>query len=124
MIGGGPLNALGEAMMAWYETKMFIERAIFFSSDALHMLVGMAAWVVIALLWRRPLSDWRPWLGLLVLLAWNETVDLWVERWPDLASQYGESAKDLLLTMAIPTLVMVLARWRPGLFSRSARRGR
>jgi hypothetical protein len=111
-------------MMAWYEAKMFIERAIFFSSDALHMLVGMVAWVVIAILWRRPLSDWRPWLALLFLLALNEAVDLWVERWPDLAAQYGESAKDLLLTTAIPTLVMILARSRPSLFSRAKGRGR
>ena len=86
-------------------------------SDALHVLVGMAAWVVIALVWRRPLSDWRPWLAVLVLLGLNEFVDLWVERWPDPAMQYGESAKDLLLTMILPTLVMILVRSAPRLFS-------
>jgi hypothetical protein len=124
MIGGGPLQVLGAGMRAWYEAKMFIEHAIFFSSDALHVLVGTVAWVVIALVWRRPLTDWRPWFALLVLLVLNEAVDLWVERWPDLAMQYGESAKDLLLTMALPTLVMILARSQPWLFSRSARRGK
>jgi hypothetical protein len=124
MIGGGPLELIGDGMRAWYEAKMFIEHAIFFSSDALHVLVGMVVWVVIAMIWRQPLSNWRPWFALLVLLVLNEAVDLWVERWPDLAMQYGESAKDLLLTMALPTLVMILARSQPRLFSRSARRGR
>ena len=123
-MGGGPLGIIGDGMMAWYKAKMFIEHAIFFSSDALHVLVGMVAWLALAMLWRRPLSDWRPWSALLVLLILNEAVDLWVERWPDLAMQYGESAKDLLLTMALPTLVMVLARSQPRLFSRSARRGK
>lgn len=124
MSGGGPLGVLGDGMKAWYEAKTFIEHAIFFSSDALHVLVGMVAWVAIAMIWRRPLSNWRPWFALLVLLILNEAVDLWVERWPDLAMQYGESAKDLLLTMVLPTLVMILARSQPWLFSRSARRGK
>ncbi len=73
---------------------------------------------------RRPLSDWRPWLAVLVLLVLNECVDLWVERWPDLAMQYGESAKDLLLTMILPTLGMILVRSAPRLFSASAGRAK
>ena len=124
MSGGGPLGVLGDGMKAWYEAKTFIEHAIFFSSDALHVLVGMVAWVAIAMIWRRPLSNWRPWFALLVLLILNEAVDLWVERWPDLAMQYGESAKDLLLTMVLPTLVMILARSQSWLFSRSVRCGK
>jgi hypothetical protein len=117
MIATGPTEALTAGMRAWYRAKMFVEHAIFFSSDALHILIGLVAWIGIAWLWRRPLSDWRPWLAVLALLVVNECVDLWVERWPDLAMQYGESAKDLLLTMILPTLVMFLVRSTPRLFS-------
>jgi hypothetical protein len=124
MIVAGPTEALTAGMMAWYRAKMFVEHAIFFSSDALHILVGMVAWMGIAWLWRRPLSDWRPWLAVLALLVLNECVDLWVERWPDLAMQYGESAKDLLLTMILPTLVMFLVRSTPRLFSGGGGRAR
>jgi hypothetical protein len=124
MVAGGPQQVLSDGMMAWYQAKMFIEHAIFFSSDALHVLVGTVAWVVIAVALRRPLSDWRPWLAVLVLLLFNEAVDLWVERWPDPGMQYGESAKDLLLTMILPTLLMVLVRTAPGMFSRSRRGAR
>jgi hypothetical protein len=116
MIATGPTEALTAGMRAWYRAKMFVEHAIFFSSDALHILIGLVAWIGIAWLWRRPLSDWRPWLAVLALLVVNECVDLWVERWPDLAMQYGESAKDLLLTMILPTLVMFLVRSTPRLF--------
>ena len=52
----------------------------------------------------------------------NEATDLWVERWPDPAMQYGESTKDVLLTLALPALLMAVARLRPGLFSRGRRR--
>jgi hypothetical protein len=120
-------HAVTGAMMSWYEAKMFVERAVVFSSDALHVMVGMVVWLLFALILRRPVTDWRPWLGLLVLLLLNETVDLWVEQWPDLGMQYGESAKDVLLTMTLPSVLMAVARLRPQLFGcsgiRRSRRG-
>jgi hypothetical protein len=106
------------AMMArWYETKMFIEHVSVVSSDALHVLVGVIVWLLVALLWRRPTSSWRPWSVLLGFTLFNEAVDLWVERWPDPAMQYGESVKDILLTMALPTVLLLAVRARPSLFS-------
>jgi len=116
-------HAVTGAMMSWYEAKMFVEHAVVFSSDALHVIVGMGVWLVLALILRRPVTDWRPWLGLLMLLTLNETVDLWVEQWPDSAMQYGESAKDVLLTMTLPSLLLAVARLRPQLFVRPSRRG-
>jgi hypothetical protein len=111
-------------MMSWYEAKMFIEHASLFSSDALHVIVGVLLWVLAAVALGRRLADWLPWLILAILLVLNEGVDLWVERWPDAAMQYGESAKDLLLTLALPTGLMALARLRPDLFSRGRRQRR
>jgi hypothetical protein len=114
-------HAVSGGMLSWYEAKMFIEHASLVSSDALHVIVGVLVWMLFALLLRVSLADWRPWLVLLVLLVLNEMVDLWVERWPDPAMQYGESAKDLLLTMTLPTLLLLVVRVRPGLFSPSPR---
>ena len=54
---------------------------------------------LIALLLRRPVTSWPPLLWCVALILWNETVDLWVEQWPDPGMQYGECAKDVLLTM-------------------------
>jgi hypothetical protein len=53
---------------------------------------------------------------LLGLIAFNEAVDLWIERWPDPGMQYGETAKDVFLTMVLPTVLLACARARPQLF--------
>ncbi len=116
-------HAVTGAMTSWYETKMFIEHASVVSSDALHVLVGALLWIAVAMVLRKNLSALIPWILLLGLTLCNEFVDLWIERWPDLAMQYGESAKDVLLTMTLPTVLLVLVRIRPRLFEvRRARR--
>jgi TRAP-type uncharacterized transport system fused permease subunit len=103
-------------MTSWYQAKMFIEHASVVSSDALHVLIGVLLWVLVAYVARRSLSAPLPWLAVLALTLLNECVDLWVERWPDIAMQLGESAKDVLLTMALPTVLAFAVRLRPNLF--------
>lgn len=107
-----------DVMLWWHRVKMFIEHAAIVTSDALHVLVGVGLLVVAALVLRRRLTQWLPWLVVLAAALFNETVDLWVEQWPSLAMQYGESAKDILLTMLLPTLLMAATRQRPELFIR------
>lgn len=113
------------AMTSWHQGKLFIEHSISISHDSLHILCGVVLWLLFGLLLRRPITNWRPWLWLFAVILWNEAVDLWIERWPDPGQQYGESFKDVLLTMAVPTIVMLSARLRPDLFRGSPRgRGR
>jgi hypothetical protein len=107
-------------MTSWHQGKLFIEHALTISHDTLHIIAGLLLWVALGLVLRRPLPSLRPWLWLFALILWNEAVDLWVERWPDAGQQYGEGAKDLLLTMAVPTILMLVARARPDLFRQSA----
>ena len=109
-------HAVTDGMMSWYKVKMFVEHAAVVTSDSLHVLVGVIAWIVIAMVLRRSLSAALPWLLVLVLTLLNECVDLWVEQWPSLAMQLGESAKDVLLTMTLPTVLLFAVRLRPNLF--------
>ena len=104
------------AVTGWHEGKLYVEQSVAVSNDALHVLVGVVVWLGLAVVLRRPLSSWLPWAGVAVLLLWNEVVDLFVEQWPDAAQQYGEGAKDLLLTLLVPTLIMLAVRYRPQLF--------
>jgi len=109
-------------MLSWYHVKMFIEHASVINSDAIHVLVGVAIWLVAGFVSRRRLAGRLPWLAVLMPTLINEAVDLSVERWPSLAQQLGESAKDVLLTMAVPTVLLAVLRLRPDLFRGAPRR--
>lgn len=117
-------GAVSAAMSSWHEGKLFIEHTVAINHDALHIIVGVFVWLGLGALTRRPLSMLRPWLWLLAIIGWNETVDLWVEQWPDPGMQYGEGAKDLMLTMALPAILMWATRSRPDLFRATARKRR
>ncbi|QIL02418.1 hypothetical protein G7078_06185 [Sphingomonas sinipercae] len=110
------MKALSEFLWSLHDAKMFIEHSSSVSPDALHMLTGCVLLVLLALTLRRPLSSLRPWAGTFALLLLNEALDLWVEQWPSMAMQLGESAKDLWITMAVPTAIMLTARFAPALY--------
>lgn len=106
----------------WHRIKVLIEQTAGFSHDAIHVLIGGAGPLAVAFVTRRTIANWLPWLVLMVLILFNETVDLWVEHWPDRMVQYGDGLKDIILTMALPTLLLVSARTVPQIYGR--RRGR
>jgi len=103
------------AFPGWYQVKLFVEHAMGISMDALHVLIGAALFLIAAKLMRRSAASLGPWLATLILELGNEAYDLGVERWPDPGSQLGEGFKDILLTMALPTLLLLVARSRPSL---------
>jgi hypothetical protein len=111
------LTALG---LGWFDLKMLLERSLAFDSDGLHVLAGVALQLAAAALLRTSVARWWPWLAVLALTLANEAVDLWIEQWtgPELAGQWGESVKDVLLTLALPTLLLVVARRWPRLLAR------
>ena len=106
-------------MSGWYQIKLLIEHASGVTMDALHVILGVILQMAFARLTRVPLSSWRPWLFVFALLLINEASDLWVEQWPEPAMQYGEGLKDIVLTMLLPTLLLLFAKlWPQGVVTR------
>lgn len=103
--------------LGWSQVKIFLEHASGISMDALHILGGFGIFLLAAFFLKRTVGEALPWLATLILEIGNEAYDLHVELWPDLASQLGEGAKDVLLTMALPTLLLIVARLRPTLLT-------
>ena len=99
----------------WYQVKLFLERASGFSMDSLHVIVGVVIQLAVALVFRTSVARPWPWLAVLALELVNEASDFRVERWPQPGMQFGESAKDVILTMLLPTLILLVARYRPKL---------
>lgn len=110
---------VSRAVFGWFDFKSFVEHASAISNDAVHVLVGGLGTLLIAVVTRRSVADWLPWLTILSVAVANESADLWREQWPSPAMQYGEGAKDILLTMALPTALLIVARCYPRIFSRT-----
>ena len=109
------LALASETLVQW---KTFAEHSISFSDDALHIFVGVIIQLAAAALLHTTIADSRPWFIVLVLEMLNEALDLTVERWPSFAMQLGESGKDVLLTLALPTLLLIISRLYPHLLVR------
>jgi hypothetical protein len=112
----GLWDLISTAMLSWHSGKLFIESVVPIDHDAMHVIVGALLWLLIALATRKPITSARPWLWLLVIILWNETVDLWVEQWPSPIIQYEEGLKDLALTIFLPAVLLFVGRIRPQLF--------
>lgn len=105
-------------VMDWHGIKSLTVDMTGVSRDALHVLAGLGVQFFIALIVRRPLSSWIPWSLMLLAAVINELYDFtydgafYLPLWP-------EAVHDLWLTMAVPTILFVLARWAPGLLVNS-----
>ncbi len=108
----------------WYQVKLFAEHASGISMDALHVILGVVLQLAIALILKSSVARPLPLLLVLGLEILNEANDFRVELWPNAGMQLGESAKDIVLTMLLPTLIFLVARQRPQLLVRRRAAGR
>ena len=100
----------------WYQVKLFFQHSSGFSMDALHVIAGVVLLFASALLLRTTVARPAPVLIVLAVEIINEASDFRAEKWPEFGMQLGEAAKDLILTLAVPVLIFLVARYRPGLF--------
>lgn len=106
----------------WQATKDVIETSTGLAQDALHVYAAVLIQLTVAAVSRRGLRSPVPWLAVLVLALFNEwsdiTEDHLFEKW-----ERAEALHDLWNTMIMPTVLLLLARYAPGLITRqSARR--
>jgi len=88
------------------------------AKDALHIYGAVAIQIAVALLFRRSLANWLPWLFVLLAALLIEGGDMWfgeeahVQQW-----QIDGAKHDMLNTMVLPTVLLVLTRYAPSLFN-------
>ncbi len=104
-------------VLDWYQVKLFVQHASGMSMDALHVIAGAVLLFAIAFLLRTSVARLLPVLIVLLVAAINEASDFRVEIWPQIGMQAGEAAKDLILTMIVPVLIFLVARYRPKLLA-------
>ena len=107
--------------MDWWLMKAWVEETTGLNMDALHVHAGILAQLFFALILRRSIGSVWPWLLLLAAQIGNEWWDLTYEIWPTRDKQWAESIRDTWNTMLLPTLLLVLSRYAPGLLVRKER---
>jgi len=89
------------------------------AKDALHIYLAFIIQISAAALFRRSLASGLPWMTVLAFELVNEGLDLWLgeelhfKRW-----QMEGAAHDIINTMILPTALLLLCRYSPGLFRR------
>lgn len=105
--------------MDWQQIKETIAVWTDLERDALHIYAALIAQVGSALILRRSLAHWAPWLFVLLLALANEVLDMYgdslVEQW-----EHDAALHDMWNTMLLPSLLLLLARFAPGLIRRPA----
>jgi hypothetical protein len=101
--------------MDWVQFKDYLSQATSLHQDALHIYAAVLVQLAAAALVRRPIAHPLPWLILLAVLSANEAMDLRetekaIEQW-----QIAGGLRDLFNTMAVPTLLLLAARYAPSL---------
>ena len=101
--------------MDWKEIKDAIALWTGLERDALHIYAALLAQTAAALVLRRSLRHFLPWAFVLFLAVGNEILDMYgddlVEHW-----EIDAGLHDLWNTMVLPSLLLLLARFAPGLF--------
>ena len=91
---------------------------LFIAKDALHIYFAFVIQVVAALIFRKSLASWTPWLTVLAFELVNEGLDMWLGEEAHLKQwQYDGAKHDIVNTMILPTALLLLCRFAPRLFS-------
>lgn len=103
-------------MQQWAWLKESISTGLAIDRDGLYVLAALPLGLLGALILRRPLWSWSAWLFVLTAALANQLASRLAVGLHQPSEIWG-SARDLALTMAVPTFLVVIARVAPHLLS-------
>lgn len=110
--------------MEWIDLKHWLSDVTGLDNDALHIYAALFIQLGVAVLFRRSLASFGPWLAVLAALLVNEWLDIYLPEGPIEQWQIDGGIQDLWNTMLLPTILLLLARFAPGVLAGPARRPR
>ena len=96
--------------MIWLEIKIWLVTVLSLERDALHIYAALAVQLTVAGVFRLRLDSLWPLVAVVAVEVANEAADLAYEQWPNRGDQWRGSIHDLLNTVAVPILVILVAR--------------
>ena len=100
-------------MTGFQAAKLQLVQLSGLSRDALHIYVGMAVFLGVVLIFRRPLRDPRPIAAVLLVAVGGELWDLIDRSRTAHPPAWDNSWHDLWNTLLWPSLLFLLARYTP-----------
>ena len=112
-------SAIGTAdvHMSWLEFKDYLSEITDLHQDALHIYAAVLVQLATAVVLRRSLASFIPWLAVLAVLVVNEVLDLTEPGRPIEEWQVLGGLQDVWNTMAVPTILLLIARFAPSLLT-------
>jgi hypothetical protein len=105
-------------MGPFQDGKTWLVELIGLSRDALHIYVGLTVFLLVAILFRLPLRDWRPLAATFLVAIAGEIWDLFERLRPEQQPFWASSWHDLWNTCFWPLVLFALARFAPRLLKR------
>ncbi|KPL67462.1 hypothetical protein SZ64_04695 [Erythrobacter sp. SG61-1L] len=97
-------------MSAVQQAKLALVDVTGLAKDALHIYVSLVVFFGACLIFRWKAWQVKPLLAVLLVAAFGEVLDLLDQYANDCPLMWGESAKDLVNTGMVPTILMLSAR--------------
>jgi hypothetical protein len=100
------------AMSAFQHGKFVVMSLTGLAKDALHIYVALIVFFGSCVLFRWKARDWKPWLLVLLAALAGEVMDLRDQaEFYHVAFKWGESVKDIVNTLMVPTMILLAARY-------------
>lgn len=112
----GPLAAY-KPPIGWFEFKNYLSQVTHLQQDALHIYAAVLIQFAVAIVLRRSLASTIPWLCMIALLLINELFDLSEPGKPIELWQVLGGVHDIWNTIALPTVLLLAARFAPSLLT-------
>ena len=103
--------------MNWIEFKDYLSQITDLDQDALHIYAALLIELAAAILFRRSLASVIPWLAVWAVLIVNEAMDLLLSDERIGQWQVAGGIQDCWNTMALPTLLWLLAHHAPAVLT-------
>lgn len=98
------------AVLGWETLKRELGVVLNLSQPVLHVIVGLAIYLLAVPLLRARIGDWKPLIPVVIAEGVNETSDIlryWHSGWPWTA---GGTISDVLFTVLPPLAIIVFVR--------------
>lgn len=95
--------------------KVWLEETLELDRDALHIYAGILVQLIVAVFCRRSLASLWPWITVLMIAGYNEYSDFGRSSGTpeSFAFHKAEAIHDMWITMLLPTLLLLMARFWP-----------